>query len=400
MKQYICLFLSVCIILTFAACTQSPDSTQGPSAVQTMASQVQTTPTTSPPETTLQQEPSAIYEAPMIAVSLPLLVQSKKDDGGKEIAYYTHQDVFITLPDADVAQIVTLDLLNRIDHATVSAEALMNAAQENYNGQDDWSAYAYTVTYAPARIDENVMSFLGTETSYDGSSRASHSSVSVNYDLTTGEALSLRGIFHEENFADALCDMIISGLKPKAEELYGDYESIVREMFTTNTPINNWYFTAEGLCFFFSPYEIAPYTAGTIVSTIPYENLSGLLKDAYFPGEQFSYNGALVATLLDGDVPEILSQFAELKLDNSGERILITADGSVSNIQIYYNTGSEYAEDTVVLSMVGMGPTDAIIIELATDSAADHIKVSFDAQGATQTLELTKDENGNLILAN
>lgn len=402
MKKTFCLILAACVAYSLAACMGAPSTTRQPAATTTLP-QEEVTLSTLPPstsETGTQESASAVYEAPMAAVSLPLLLQSQKDDQGKVIANYIHQDVSIVLPDADVAQAVTLDLLNKIDSTASEAEAVFSAAEKDYNAQLDWYPYSYTVTYDPMRLDENILSLFGAETSFDGSPRSVHNAISATYDLTTGEALTLRTIFHEETFADALCDIIIQSLAPQASELFADYESIVRSAFSTNVLIDNWYFSDSGLCFYFSPYEIAPYTAGTIVSEIPYDKLSGLLKDAYFPGEHLSYSGALlVAPLGESGIPDTLTQFAEISVNTGGEKLLITTDGSISNIRLHYTSdlNESTIEKSVILAMAGMGPTDAILLELDPETAAEHISISFESYGATQTLSLSKNTEGEWI---
>lgn len=398
MKRFLCMILSACLLLCLFGCSLSPASEQAtPSTQQTAPSETTAPPATQP---TSQPDASAVYEAPMAAVSLPLIVENHQSESGDEIAYYTHQDISITLPDADVAQAVTLDLLNRIDKTRASADAVFDSADADFSGQDSWYPYSYAITYQPMRLDENVLSLFGTETAFDGSPRSVHNTISVTYDLTTGEPLTLKTILHEENYADAMCELILEGLKSSADILFADYESTVKGKFSTNVPVSSWYFSNEGLCFYFAPYEIAPYSAGTIVSQIPYDRLSGLMKDAYFPGEQLMYSGAVLAEKLDA-IPEAYTQFAEATLAGGGEKLLITTDGSISNVRL---TLSAIAPETgvneaVVLALAGMGPTDAILLNLDLDNALNNLTITFDSYGQTQTLQLKESENHTLIFS-
>lgn len=396
MKRFICAMLVLCLLYAILGCSQTPDPTEN----DPIATPAATEATPVPSETASQQiGASAVYEAPMASAALPLIVEAQNDDANTPIAYYTHQDVSITLPDADVAQAVTLDLLNRIDKTRIAANAVLEAAKEDYSGQAGWYPYSYAITYQPMRLDENVLSLFGTETSFDGSPMSIHNAISVSYDLTTGEALNLRTILHEENYADALCDMILEGLKPSAESLFADYESIVRGKFSTNVTVSSWYFSSTGLCFYFAPYEIAPYSAGTIISEVPYDRLSGLLNDIYFPSEQLIYSGAVLAEKLNGTIPEIYTQFAEVKLDAGGDKLLITTDGSVSNVQLKLNTNTPETgvADVAVLTLAGLGPTDAILLDADIASLTDLLSITFDSYGERQTLYLKENADGSLI---
>ena len=400
MKKTVCLILCTCILFAVAGCSQESGATTTPTVHKVTVPAETTTPTNPTTATAPTEESSADYESPLAAISLPLILQEKTSNDGKVIARYSHQDVSITLPDADVAQIITLDMLNRIDQTAETAISIFEDAQSDYSGQADWYPYSYSINYEVSRLDENILSLSGIESVYDRNPRSVQNAISLTYDLTTGEVLVLRTIFHEENFADALCEMIINGLKDRSEELYADYENIIKSVFNTNVPIENWYFSNEGLCFYFSPYEIAPYSAGTVVSTIPYENLSGLLKDAYFPSEQLAYRGAvLVSPLRNDGIPEGLTQFAELKLDSSGERFILTSDGSISNIRIFQKNhdSNSFESEGMVFAMAGMGPSDAIILELSKNNANETISISFDSYGSTQTLHLTQDSDSTWL---
>jgi len=399
MKRSICLILCLCMLLCLLGCSQFPAPTNTPITAATTVPE--TTTATQLVQTEQEQEASAVYDAPMASVALPLTVETEKNDG-KTIAYYTHQDISVTLPDADVAQAVTLDLLNRIDQTRDAAETLFETARSDYSGQDSWYPYSYAITYTPMRFDQNVLSLFGTEISFNGSPRSVHNAISANYDLTTGEPLTLRGILHEENFADALCDLILNGLTTDKDTLFSDYESIIRDKFFTNVPVDSWYFSDTGLCFYFAPYEIAAYSAGTVVSEIPYELLSGLLKDTYFPAEKLTYSGTILAqTVTDTAVLDAYAQFAEVTLGDGEQKLLITTDGSVSNVYLHYATGNAESgvTDAVILTLPGMGPKDAILAELSADFPLENLSISFNSYGQAQTLKLVRNADGTLTFS-
>ncbi len=390
MNRLICAVLGAAMLLCLLGCSRTPAPTDG----------LSTDPTETQPSTqgSTVQDPVAIYEAPLAAIAMPMVYEHQLSDQGTAIAQYAHQNVSVTLPDADVAQAVELDLLNRIDKTRPAADRVFAAAKADYTGQASWFPYSYSITFAPTRLDQNVLSLFGEEASFDGSPRSMNNAISANYDLTTGEALSLRAILHEENYADALCDLILQGLTEQKDGLFEDYERIIRSQFSTNVPVESWYFSDSGLCFYFAPYEIAPYSVGTVVSQIPYDQLSGLLKDAYFPAEKTNYSGAILTQgVTDTSVLEGYSQFAEVSVDSQADKLLICTDGSVSNVKLHYSTGD--AAEAVILAVAGMGPTDAILVEISMDHALENLSVTCDSFGQTQTLTLTQNADGSLAFS-
>lgn len=393
MIRSVAIILCTALLLCFAGCTNESGSTNTDetSASTTEAPTISTDPTigTAPNST-------AVYESSMASVAMPLITEVQRSEN-VVIAYYTHQDISLTLPDADVAQQITLDMLNRIDKSRPAAEKVLSSAASDYTGNQNWYPYSYTITFSPMRLDENILSFFGTESSFDGSPRSIRNDLSVTYDLTTGEPLSLKKILHEENFADALCDLIVDSLSNKKDQLFPDYEKLVRDKFSTNVTVSNWYFSKNGLCFYFVPYEIAPYSAGTIVAEVPYSKLSGLMTDIYFPGEQLQTNGqVLVQKLDDFSITENYEQFARVSLVPDKDKLLITSDGSITDVRIIYDPQSPNSGvmESVILSVAGLGPTDAILLELDAEAAAGRIGIRFDSNGQNQTLFLTKTANG------
>ena len=384
MKNFIALLLTIAV-LAMTACSapagKDPSSTTSPAIIES-------TPTHT-------GNPSAVYDALMSAAAMPLIVEVCTNKNGEPIAYYTHQDLNITLPDADVAQVITLDLLNRIDKTRSKAEEVFRSAKADYSSSKSWYPYSYATTYSPMRLDQNVLSFSVLEVSYDGSPRSSQSVYSLNYDLATGDVLNLVTIFHEENFTDAICDLVIEGLASYDQEgLFTDYKEIVRDKFYTNTTVESWYFSETGLCFYFTPYEIAPYASGVVVSEISYEALSGLLKDKYFPGEKLNYAGTLVAQAVTADNVALLDeydQFAHITVEPGTQQFLISAQGSVSNLRVHYeadrNTG---ITECPILLMPGMGPGDGILLDVSLDTALENIYITYEANGVVEIFRFTK----------
>lgn len=365
MKQtkIITILLCAALILALAGCKSepNPDATQ----VTTQDTTAVTTAETTVPSYT---DPSVVYHAPMAAVALPIVTESSKADDGTTLFTYTYQDMTLFLPEALVAEDICVDYLNRLDAVHNTARRLHTAAVSDYTGQDDWQPHSVQVLYQPMRFDEVILSFFVSESIYDGNTRGNSTNLSVSYDLLTGQALGIRDILVADYSAENLVDLIVAGLSEyeKQEMLFPDYATLISDMFSTNRPVENWYFAQDGLYFFFNPYEIAPYSSGTIVSKIPYDTLGGLLKDSYFPGEAVSFTGTPKVVDFSEANAEGISNFAELILDPKGEEFLLYAQGTMLNVRIETGTWSEgskaFTADSTVFAATAISKGDGVII--------------------------------------
>ena len=210
-----------------------------------------------------------------------------------ELFRFSFQDVALNLSAPAVAKAVTLDLLQRMDSNAQSVANLEAQALKDYTPGSQWIPYYYETIYTPTRIDQTILSLSGLHTSYDGKAHPSYSASSATYDLLTGKYLSVSDIL--SGSADAvktLSDALIEALDKVASEhsLFTGYQDIIRDTFSADLNRHyTWYFTSEGICFYFSPYEIAPNSAGIIEVTVPYSKLTGVLKDAEGNDVKFTF---------------------------------------------------------------------------------------------------------------
>lgn len=382
--NFLSLALCAALIFTLAGCGNAPEVTD-PTIVTTQAATLAPTlETTAATTATEYVDDSVAYHAPMSAVSLPAVTAASEAADGTDLFTYTYQSLTLFLQEAAVADHIFLDYQNRLDGFHATARTLNTSAAGAYTGQDDWEPYSLQVQYQPIRFDETVLSLLATEVLYDGNTRGSTTHFSVTYDLLTGRALGIRDILIADYSADALVALIVQGLSQyEADEiLFPDYAQLIADMFSTNRPVENWYFAADGLYFFFNHYEIAPYSAGVIVSKVPYDALGGLLKDAYFPAEAVSFAGTpKVVDFADANT-ENITTFAELILDTTGQDYLLYADGTMLNvrIEIISNEGS-----STVFAATAISKSDAVLIQCDDLSS---LRLTYESQGQIVSVPL------------
>lgn len=318
---------------------------------------------TSPTNTQPQQ-------LPMISVSLPVVTQDYTSDDGTVIYKHTSQNINLIVPDPEVADKVILDFLNRTDlQATVDsvyASAKADCEQANFN------PYWTQITYSPMRLDSGVLSLYGSYVQYNGGAHPIESAKAVNYDLVTGQTLSLTDILTENVNADTICKLVLESLsnykKETGSTLYTGYETTVTELFNKQmTEITNWCLATNGLCFAFSPYEIGPYASGTIIAKIPYENLTGILQDRYFPTERDSAFSTINAEIFNTKKLEEYSQFAEVVISKEEQAFLLSTDGMLYDIVIgsgsWNDEKTNFKIENYVFRSFSLTPGDGIMVQ-------------------------------------
>jgi len=393
MKKTTAVLLSISLLLAFTGCTKQPPApTNEPTIVSTTPAATDTVPT----EAT---QPSVTFDAPLLAFSAPLVTKEHRAADGVLVFTYTYQDVSLILEDPQIADAVVIDYLNLIDYENSSAQHTFSDAQEAYTGEADWIPYSFSMLFSPVRFDAGILSLYGTQVLYSGNIRPTTADTAVNYDLLSGRQLELKDVLVSGFSADTLCELICDALQEMEDQglLYSDYAYVISELFSTNKPVETWYFSDNGLCFFFAPYEIAPYSAGTIIAEIPYAELTYLLKEAYFPAEKIDLSGAVYfEPFQNADLAQV-AQFAELVIDESGSKYLLRTDGCLQNVRIEVGShleGEEFLTDATVFAAPTLCSSDGLMIQFPLDMPQS-VRLTYEENGQTVSLDLT-----SLIAAN
>lgn len=371
--------LILSLLMTFTACKQNQEA---PDTQNTSASAESTS-----AETTLPNEPADVQQKPMSSVFVPSTVDNTKAEDGTVVFTYEHQNMSLTTQDPEVADKIIIDFLNRVDKTLGPAEDLSTQAISEYNGQENWIPYLYRISYEPTRIDQGVLSLFGDLAIYSGGPHPNRTNVSANYDLTNGDVLTLDGILQIGASVDAIKDLVLTELTNAEDkwQLFSDYETTVSERFSGDTSQDeDFYFTSSGLVFYFAPYEIAPYASGTVTVEIPYNKLTGILHDAYFPAETVPTNSMLTIVPFDQEKSNDFTQISEAVMDKEGKMFLLYTDSIVHNLRIV-SAGSQTApmEHTVFAAQY-LTPGDAIMLQ----TNADDLQIVYENSNGTQTASL------------
>lgn len=355
MKRLTFALFLVILLLALASCKIA-----GVSSTETTSSSP-----TSAINTECDNKITPIPQQPMVSVSLPIVTETEYAQDGTIIFVQTYQNISAVLPDPNVGDAIILDYLNRIDNTKDTAQSILDAATKGYKQGNYWQPYTSEILYQPMRVDRGVISLFGNQVNYAGSAHPESNYQSVSYDLSTGDTLSLSDIIINNADHSNVVNAILSSLSKEAKNysLYPDYEDVVKQRFNQDfLSDNDWYFNREGICFFFSPYEIAPYSSGVISVTVSYADLHGILEDAYFPDERLSAVGELTVKNFSRAPVEKFTQISEIVLQEQSEKFFLYTDGSVYDLQIACADEKDSTYHTVYAAQC-LTSGDAVMVE-------------------------------------
>ena len=376
MRRIFILTLSFLLLISLWACANQTNNTQ-PSSTQA------TVPNPTP--TTTEDHPT-IVQQPMIAASMPVITQNFEADNGKVLVRHIYQNLELIVPDQDVTDTIIIDYLNRTDKYHTTAEELYSDAKSAHDAETLSDAYYFQTTFTPMRLDGGVFSLLGNTITHKGHAHPEVTAESVTYDLTTGNPLTFSHILQPNADMEILRSYLLAALQAQEDTVsfYEDYKNTVTQLFQNPA---NWYFSETGLVFYYSPYEIAPYSSGVITAEIEYGKLSGILNDAYFPAETDKFNGQLLTDPFDVDEMAQFSQIAEVICSQNDKQCVLYTDGILKDLRIVQQ--QDHVEYTVFAAQY-LSHGDGITVYVSQDDIFNiHYIANDDA--ITKTLRFTTD---------
>lgn len=386
MKRILAILLCLCMILMGSGCSGSGNND---------------TVSTPPPSDSLS-DPNEGDTRSMHAVSLIQISEDTLADDGNVIFTRSYQAIDVTMGDPAIAHAIKTSLKGQIDNALESAFELEAIAQSEYTGSDQWISYFTQIHYTPTRIDQAVLSLFVNHSSYSGGTHPSLSTASVTYDLSTGNALTLEDILVDGIDNSSLADLVNQALSPNAEDLWYDYEETISDHFSGNLKdASNWYFSKTGLCFHFEPFMIAPYSAGTIIASIPYDRLDGVLLQKYLPEKQTEADGSISVSTQDRTA-STPANIAPVEMDANGTALLLCPDGAVNDVRIEIGTWSgsamRYITTSTIFAADYMDDDCGILLTVDLTNADISLRLTYQSNSQEIQAQITTDSNGNPIL--
>lgn len=264
MKKIITGLLALLMLLSAAGCTEK---TQEPSTAAT-------TPATESPTTAPEKIVYILHN------------EQKTDtvcaDDGTEIFKCTYPQIQIEPAGTAAQQAIDPDLKERIEAFKRDAAYIKDYARQEDHTTEHWMPFYATLTYTDVRFDHQVLSLYGTAESYSGEAHPTRIDQAVTYDLATGDQLRLNDLLAEDYSSAQLIEAICVALEPHSKDLYPNYSEVIADRYGADLEsITDWYLTDTALCFFFSPYDIAPSYLGTVTAQLPFDHLP--IDPTYLP---------------------------------------------------------------------------------------------------------------------
>ena len=275
-KRIFAMIMALCLVFALAACGQA-ETEESPAPAESEEPAGSET-----PAGTEEPEESEAPEALNAEVTLEEELSTVEEDG---VTYMTAQSVApnVSIKGADeAAQAIASVLSERLTVPQEDIDEYSAMAREHYDTLDETereSFGGYSIRYsAEVERSEGVLSVLCTRTEYTGGAHDNTSVFGLTFDLSTGALLSAADIAADY---EGLCAKVAESVSAQAEELEegtitGDLDAYAGGVLDTE----KWYLDGEGLVVFAAPDELAPHAAGTIVFTIPYTELEGLLNES------------------------------------------------------------------------------------------------------------------------
>lgn len=401
MKKISALILCLAMIFTLAACNNSKE----PSGQQS------TVPTTEPPVTTQPPVEPTDPEVPptlenMYSVSLPITNEPYHTEDNALLYTYSYQTIYPVLPDRDVSDKIIMDFTNRIEKTRSTSADVLAEAEECYKNSSVFSPFSYEIQYDITRIDQGVLSLFGHILQISDASPMNRHLIAVSYDVVTGDVLTLGSILYHEDTKDDLAQLVISQLEEQENlMLYDEFRDTVEARFKRDESTDeDFYFTATGLCFYFAPYEIAPRSYGTVVAEIPYNKLTGVIDDAYFPAERTYTGGSMSVSAFSDANLEDYHQFVEAVAKDGATKLLLTTDSAVQDIRIYEliwaKDGLSYTQTKNIYAANFLYKDHAILLEAEFDEFRPNYMLTYSIKGMTYAFYLVKDPASGKVSLN
>lgn len=336
------------------------------------------------------------------AIVLPSNKESVTTDDGTTLFSLSYQQIQLLLGDALLEEKILGDLQTRNGSILSQAEEIESQAHTDYLQSELWSEYFIDISYTPTRLDNMVLSLFCNSVSFRGGAHPSVVTDSVTYDLETGDELWLDDILAPECTSDTLLQLILQKLAEQQDSLYYDYAEALKDRFSDSLHnIHDWYFSQNGLCFHFAPYDIAPYSSGTIIAELPYDTLDGILKEKYVPATANAATGSIYTEPYTTEANDRFNSILDVSLCENADEVILYADALVTDLRIEagwrYAETDQYIPRSTVFAANIMNIGQAIHLTSDLNDEDMLLRIIYHADGQEYSAFITLDNLGNAI---
>ena len=411
MKKFAAL-LALCLLLSAAGCGGAAAPAATPAPAEETASPAPTdvpVPEETPAESAKGQiiteirresetflDDDGITELLSYASALPVVTIPGNRAAEEKInaALRAEQELFVNGdPDLD-------GLSGTESFLAAAGEDLAWRRSEGFDGE--FYPYAMERAAVVSRSDARVLTITFSDYYYSGGAHGGTAIWSMNFDAATGEQISITDLAED---TDAFLSGCVQRLWETSRDgdhagyidaYYPGYEDSLPGLLRDQL----WYFSEEGLTVVANQYEIAPYAAGPIELTVPYEWLSWQMKEEYLPPEDEA-DGELTGVIADD--PGDCLYTADDGTDGQGACVVLTARGSVKDLRIARAGYSEYSdifyENGDLLSVSRLEDGESICVRTWIPDVLPALKLIYtDGTGEKEFLISQSGRDGSLVL--
>ncbi|MCR5649192.1 MAG: RsiV family protein [Oscillospiraceae bacterium] len=264
-----------------------------------------------------------------------------------------------------------------------------------------WTPYGLARTYEPARADENAVAVVMTVAETSGGPHPNDWLTTLNFDAKTGELLTLRDICAagdrslEEYINSRLA--VIGGRLEFVSDFYEGWEETVSDLVLDDV----WYFDDEGITIIVNRYIVAPYVYGPQFLTVPYGELTSLLKSEYMPPVHDDGEGTV---LVSDSEPLGISSINRLVIDEAGKKFYFTTDGVVYDVRINHGWSSfetfEFFPGNDLYAVNRMTDDDCIFVSTYIPEILPDLMLTYVSGGVEQRFMIMESgEDGHVYLS-
>lgn len=128
------------------------------------------------------------------------------------------------------------------------------------------------------KYNKNDFISIVTETyEYTGGAHGSTVWAAKNIDTANGETVELADLFADDKYKDELNRLITDMVVSKSDE----YSDLWEKPQIKDSNQTDFYVTDDALVIYYQPYDLSYYARGFVEFPIPYEEISGYLKEEY-----------------------------------------------------------------------------------------------------------------------
>lgn len=196
---------------------------------------------------------------------------------------------------------------------------LCNMAKDSLEYGFGTSEFTWYTDVTFFRADASVVSFIESVYSFTGGVHGNYWYVGKNYDAESGKEINLEDVLADAESLESILNEKI--MEKYADVVFVDIESALAEYELTDY---QWTMGYDGITFWFSPYEIAPYAAGVQNILISFDEYKDIFNQKYIEFLPENYV-----------TPVMMHNYFDFDLDSN--------DGKIDSLYVTYSYNDGYS---------------------------------------------------------